>query len=164
MFANSAKGFHIHPPSIPADTTAEKWLRRLFINKPQNYSLRPYDREQWDIMFFIQGICEMFLIDERVGMPRRKMRFIIEGDDLRGENNVGVVIPAGVAHAIVGDANKPGDFMSCLRDAWMVALSVLLAGNYAATPGGWLGGANHKFGVPKGFERVRNRRYAQRRN
>ncbi|HEV7390647.1 MAG TPA: FAD-dependent oxidoreductase, partial [Burkholderiales bacterium] len=31
---------------------------------------------------------------------------------------------AGVAHAIVGDANKPGDFMSCLRDAWMVALSV----------------------------------------
>jgi hypothetical protein len=24
----------------------------------------------------------------------------------------------------VGDANKPGDFMSCLRDAWMVALSV----------------------------------------
>jgi 2,4-dienoyl-CoA reductase-like NADH-dependent reductase (Old Yellow Enzyme family)/thioredoxin reductase len=31
---------------------------------------------------------------------------------------------AGVAHALVGDANKPGDFMSCLRDAWMVALSV----------------------------------------
>ncbi|MGZ5154519.1 MAG: hypothetical protein ACXWC5_31240, partial [Burkholderiales bacterium] len=31
---------------------------------------------------------------------------------------------AGVAYAIVGDANKPGDFLSCLRDAWMVALSV----------------------------------------
>src|SRR5207244_7393067 len=35
MFANSAKGFHIHPPSIPADTTAEKWLRRLFVAQPQ---------------------------------------------------------------------------------------------------------------------------------
>jgi 2,4-dienoyl-CoA reductase-like NADH-dependent reductase (Old Yellow Enzyme family)/thioredoxin reductase len=31
---------------------------------------------------------------------------------------------AGVSYAIVGDANKPGDFLSCLRDAWMVALSV----------------------------------------
>jgi 2,4-dienoyl-CoA reductase-like NADH-dependent reductase (Old Yellow Enzyme family)/thioredoxin reductase len=31
---------------------------------------------------------------------------------------------AGMPYAIVGDANKPGDFMSCLRDAWLVALSV----------------------------------------
>src|ERR1041385_4515005 len=31
MFANSAKGFHIHPPNIPDDTTAEKWLRMLFV-------------------------------------------------------------------------------------------------------------------------------------
>jgi pyruvate/2-oxoglutarate dehydrogenase complex dihydrolipoamide dehydrogenase (E3) component len=31
---------------------------------------------------------------------------------------------AGVPHALVGDANKPGDFLTCLRDAWMVALSV----------------------------------------
>jgi dimethylglycine catabolism A len=31
---------------------------------------------------------------------------------------------AGVPYAIVGDANKPGDFLSCLRDAWMTALSV----------------------------------------
>ncbi|HET7158062.1 MAG TPA: FAD-dependent oxidoreductase, partial [Burkholderiales bacterium] len=31
---------------------------------------------------------------------------------------------AGVAYALVGDANNPGDFMTCLRDAWMVALSV----------------------------------------
>src|SRR5256885_6540638 len=31
MFANSAKGFHIHPPSIPDDTSAEKWLRKLFV-------------------------------------------------------------------------------------------------------------------------------------
>ena len=61
MFANSAKGFHIHPPNIPADTTAEKWMRRLFVNQPQDYSLRPYDREQWDVMFFLQGRAEMFL-------------------------------------------------------------------------------------------------------
>src|SRR6266702_2951868 len=65
MFANSAKGFHIHPPSIPAEMTAEKWLRRLFVNQPQNYSLRPYDREQWDIMFFLQGRAEIFLRDVR---------------------------------------------------------------------------------------------------
>jgi hypothetical protein len=33
-------------------------------------------------------------------MPRRAMRFIIEGDNHRGPNNAGVVIPAGVAHAL----------------------------------------------------------------
>ncbi|RBP43915.1 dTDP-4-dehydrorhamnose 3,5-epimerase-like enzyme [Roseimicrobium gellanilyticum] len=100
MYAGTSKGFHIHPPYIPEGTTPEAWFQRLFVQDPLNYSLRPYDKEQWDVMFFIQGICEMFLIDERAGMPRKKMRFIIEGDDLRGENNVGVVIPAGVAHAI----------------------------------------------------------------
>jgi dimethylglycine catabolism A len=31
---------------------------------------------------------------------------------------------AGVPHTVVGDAWKPGDFLSCLRDAWMAALSV----------------------------------------
>jgi pyruvate/2-oxoglutarate dehydrogenase complex dihydrolipoamide dehydrogenase (E3) component len=31
---------------------------------------------------------------------------------------------AGVPYALAGDANKPGDFLTCLRDAWMVALSV----------------------------------------
>ncbi|HEY6070938.1 MAG TPA: hypothetical protein VIU85_06155, partial [Chthoniobacterales bacterium] len=41
MFANSAKGFHIHPPHVPADATAEKWIRRLFVNQAQNYALRP---------------------------------------------------------------------------------------------------------------------------
>jgi len=100
MFAGSSKGFHIHPPHIPEGTTPEAWFKKLFVDEPTNYAARPYDKEQWDVMFFIQGICEMFLIDERVGMPRKKMRFIIEGDDLRGENNVGVVIPSGVAHAI----------------------------------------------------------------
>ena len=51
-------------------------------------------------MFFLQGTGEMLLVDERAGMERRIMRFLIEGDDTRGPNNAGVVIPAGVAHAI----------------------------------------------------------------
>jgi hypothetical protein len=42
----------------------------------------------------------MLLVDERAGLPRRVMRFTIEGDDSRGASNVGVVIPAGVAHAL----------------------------------------------------------------
>ena len=40
------------------------------------------------------------LADERAGLPRRVMRFVVEGDDRRGANNAGVVIPAGVAHAL----------------------------------------------------------------
>ena len=31
---------------------------------------------------------------------------------------------AGVPYVVVGDAYKPGDFLSCLRDAWLAALSV----------------------------------------
>ena len=106
MFANSAKGFHIHPPSIPADTTAEKWLKRLFVAQPQNYSLRPYDREQWDIMFFLQGRAEIFLRDVRAGLPMRTMRFFVDGDNHRGRNNVGIVIPPGVAHAIRAEGSE----------------------------------------------------------
>jgi dTDP-4-dehydrorhamnose 3,5-epimerase-like enzyme len=100
MFAGTAKGFHIHPPHIPADTTPEAWFRRLYLEEQQNFSLRPYDREQWDAMFFVQGGIEMLLVDERAGLPRRVMRFILEGDDQRGPNNACVVIPAGVAHAM----------------------------------------------------------------
>src|SRR5205814_9116332 len=73
MFAHSAKGFHMHPPSIPSDTTAEKWLRRLFILRPQNYSLRRSDEEQWDVMFFMQGREEMYLCDARGGFSMRIM-------------------------------------------------------------------------------------------
>jgi len=43
---------------------------------------------------------EMLLVDERAGMARRTMRFLIEGDDQSGPHNAGVVIPAGVAHAL----------------------------------------------------------------
>src|ERR1043166_1766913 len=100
MFAQSAKGFHVHPPSIPPDTTAEKWLRRLFARSPENYSLRRYDDEQWDVMFFLQGAVEMILCDVRAGFSKRIMRFFIECDNHRSSNNVGVVVPPGVAHAI----------------------------------------------------------------
>ena len=100
MFAHSAKGFHIHPPSIPLETTAQKWLRRLFVTEPSNYTLRRYDEEQWDVMFFVQGRAEMILHDVRAGLPTRTMRFFVDGDNHRGRNNVGIVVPPGVAHAI----------------------------------------------------------------
>src|SRR6476620_4019254 len=98
MFAQSAKGFHVHPPSIPPDTTAEKWLRRLFVRSPDNYSLRRYDDEQWGVMFFLQGTAEMILCDVRAGFSKRIMRFFSEVDNHRSSNNMGVVVPPGVAH------------------------------------------------------------------
>ena len=100
MYANTAKGFHVHPPFIPEGVEAAQWFGRLYRQTPENYELRPYDREQWDAMFFVQGSAEMLLVDERAGMDRRVMRLLAEGDDLRGPNNVGIVIPAGVAHAL----------------------------------------------------------------
>src|SRR5438046_7317778 len=117
MFANSAKGFHIHPPSIPAEMTAEKWLRRLFINQPQNYSLRPYDREQWDIMFFLQGRAEIFLRDVRAGLPARSMRFFADGANHRSGNNAGVVITPGVAHAIRAEGTEDEMMVTALSTA-----------------------------------------------
>ena len=100
MFAHSAKGFHVHPPSIPSETTAQKWLRRLFVTEPANYTLRRYDEEQWDVMLFVQGRAEMILRDVRAGLPTRTMKFFVDGDNHRGRNNVGIVVPPGVAHAI----------------------------------------------------------------
>ena len=100
MFAHTAKGFHVHPPGVPEGSAAADWLCQLFINEPENYPLRRYDDEQWDVMFFLQGRVEMILCDVRAGLPRRVMRFFIDGDNHRGNNNVGVVIPPGVAHAI----------------------------------------------------------------
>jgi dTDP-4-dehydrorhamnose 3,5-epimerase-like enzyme len=106
MFAHSAKGFHIHPPSVPSGTNAEKWHRRLFLDEPENYSLRRYDNEQWDVMFFLQGRAEMILRDVRAGLPSRIMRFFIDGDNHRSGNNVGVVVPPGVAHAIRAEGSE----------------------------------------------------------
>ncbi len=100
MFAQTAKGFHVHPPSIPDGTKAEDWFRRLFVDEPKNVGLRRYDEEQWDVMFMVQGVVEMFLRDLREGMPARTMRFLIDGDNHRSASNVAVVIPAGVAHAL----------------------------------------------------------------
>lgn len=100
MHRDSAKGFHIHPPYVPDGERPEEWFTRLYMDEPGNYSLRPYEREQWDIMFFLQGICDMLLVDERAGMPRRIMRINIYGDNRPGDNNAAVVIPAGVAHAL----------------------------------------------------------------
>ena len=100
MFSGTAKGFHVHPPSIPDDTDAVDWLRRLYIDEPDNYSMRSYDKEQWDVMFFIQGRIEMILYDIRAGLPRRVMRFFVDGDNHRSDDNVAVIIPPGVAHAI----------------------------------------------------------------
>jgi dTDP-4-dehydrorhamnose 3,5-epimerase-like enzyme len=100
MFGSTAKGFHVHPPNIPEGSDAADWLRRLFLDEPDNYSLRRYDDEQWDVMFFLQGRVEMILCDVRAGLPRRVMRFFVDGDNHPGNNNAGVVIPPGVAHAI----------------------------------------------------------------
>lgn len=100
MFAGTCKGFHIHPPHVPAGTDPADWFRRLYLSPEASPSERPYDREQWDSMFFIQGNVEMFLVDERIGMERRIMRFLLEGDDSGGSVHAGVLIPPGVAHAI----------------------------------------------------------------
>jgi dTDP-4-dehydrorhamnose 3,5-epimerase-like enzyme len=100
MHRDSAKGFHIHPPHIPEGIAPELWFRRLFIEQALDYSARPYDREQWDVMFFLTGICEMVLVDEREGLTRRVMRFTISGDSKPGNDNAAVVIPPGVSHAL----------------------------------------------------------------
>jgi dTDP-4-dehydrorhamnose 3,5-epimerase-like enzyme len=100
MFSGTAKGFHIHPPFIPEGNAPEDWFANLYGEDIADYSKRPYEREQWDSMFFVQGVIEFLLVDERAGMPRRVMRFIIDGDNHSGPNNVGLVIPAGVAHAL----------------------------------------------------------------
>ncbi|MEP6699108.1 MAG: hypothetical protein ABJB09_05190 [Verrucomicrobiota bacterium] len=100
MFAQTAKGFHVHPPCIPAGQTPEDWLRRTMIDEADNFSLRRYDLEQWDVMFFVQGVAEIILRDVRAGLPARTMRFLIDGDNHRSANNAGLVVPPGVAHAI----------------------------------------------------------------
>jgi dTDP-4-dehydrorhamnose 3,5-epimerase-like enzyme len=106
MFAQTAKGFHVHPPSIPEGTKPEDWMRRVFIDEPENYALRPYAQEQWDVMFFVQGVAEMILRDLRAGLPKRTMRFFVDGDNHPGANNVGIVVPPGVAHAIRGEGSE----------------------------------------------------------
>jgi dTDP-4-dehydrorhamnose 3,5-epimerase-like enzyme len=100
MFPQTAKGFHVHPPSVPARVAPNEWFERLFVTEAADYSRRRYDEEQWDVMFFVQGRVEMILREARAGLPVRTMRFFIDGDNHRGSNNAAVVIPAGVAHAL----------------------------------------------------------------
>jgi dTDP-4-dehydrorhamnose 3,5-epimerase-like enzyme len=100
MFPQTAKGFHVHPPNIPEGVSPNDWFQRLFVGEPENFSLRRYEGEQWDVMFFVQGRTEMILREARAGMPPRAMRLFIDGDNHRGANNVAVVIPPGVGHAV----------------------------------------------------------------
>lgn len=100
LFADCAKGIHIHPPHVPAGRKAVDWFRELYGNDATDCSKRPYDREQWDVWFILQGSVEIVLVDVREGLPRRVMRFFAEGEDRPGANNVGVVIPAGVGHGL----------------------------------------------------------------
>ncbi len=100
MFAQSAKGFHVHPPSIPEGVDPADWFQRLFVSDAQDYTLRHYDDEQWDMMFIVQGVAEMILRETRAGMKPRTMRFFVDGDNRRSNNNVGIIIPPGIAHAI----------------------------------------------------------------
>src|SRR5688500_10611814 len=81
MFAQTAKGFHVHPPSIPKGTKPADWMRRLFVEEPENYSLRRYSEEQWDMMFFVQGVAEVILRDALAGVPARTMRFCVYRDN-----------------------------------------------------------------------------------
>lgn len=106
MHRDSAKGFHIHPPHIPEGREAGEWFQECYVDTPYDYTKRSYDREQWDVMFFLTSLCEMLLVDERAGMPRRVMRFIIAGDSRPGPDNASVVIPPGVAHALRSIGNE----------------------------------------------------------
>ena len=71
MFVQTAKGFHIHPPSVPEGTSPNEWFQRLFVIEPENFSLRRYEEEQWDVMFFLQGRAEMILREARAGLPAK---------------------------------------------------------------------------------------------
>lgn len=99
LFARCAKGIHVHPPHVPPGKSPAAWFRELYQGTadPQQ---RPYDREQWDVWFILQGTVEVVLVDLREGMPWRLMRFYVDGEDKPGPNNVGIVIPAGVGHGL----------------------------------------------------------------
>ena len=139
MFAQTAKGFHVHPPSIPDGATAADWLRRLFIDEPDNYSLRRYDEEQWDVMFFLQGRAEMILCDVRAGCPRRIMRFFVDGDNHRSSNNVGIVVPPGVAHAIRAEGSEDVIMVYGTTTSFMPEFEGRIASEIetAELPSGW---------------------------
>lgn len=100
MFAGTVKGFHIHPAYIPEGREPGEWLTHLYVSSDASVSERPYDREQWDVMFLLNGVAEFVLIDERAGLPRRVMRVYVDGCNRPGPDNAGLIIPPGIAHAI----------------------------------------------------------------
>lgn len=104
MFAHTAKGFHVHPPFVPEGEEGAKFLPARFAGTAA--VARDYEREQWDVMFIVQGQAEMMLRDVRAGLPTRTMRLFVDGDNHRGANNVGIVIPPGVAHALRVEGNE----------------------------------------------------------
>jgi dTDP-4-dehydrorhamnose 3,5-epimerase-like enzyme len=104
MFPRTAKGFHVHPPFIPEGRDPAKWMHELYGESPS--ACPDYDREQWDMMFFVQGRVELILRESRQGLPKRTMRLFIDGDNHRSANNVGVIIPPGVAHAVRVEGNE----------------------------------------------------------
>jgi dTDP-4-dehydrorhamnose 3,5-epimerase-like enzyme len=107
MHRESAKGFHLHPPYVPAGEDPSRWFAALYLGAGDDgVARRPYEREQWDVMFFLTGICEMLLVDERAGLERRVMRMVIAGDSRPGPDNAAVVIPPGVAHALRNIGNE----------------------------------------------------------
>jgi len=97
MFAGTAKGFHIHPPHIPKGSEPGEWNRRFLKQKAPKVF---FEKEQWDVMFFLQGRCEFFLVDEREGLPRKVMRFFAGSDANDRQDNTVIAIPPGVAHAM----------------------------------------------------------------
>jgi dTDP-4-dehydrorhamnose 3,5-epimerase-like enzyme len=100
LYAGTAKGFHVHPPYVPENKEASAWFQSLYGQSASTSIRRPYDQEQWDVMYFLMGAAEVLLVDERVGLPRRILRFFAHGYDQPGPDNVAIVIPPGVAHAI----------------------------------------------------------------
>jgi len=60
----------------PEGTPPNEWFRRLFVIEPENFPLRRYDEEQWDVMFFMQGRAEMILREARAGLPQKTMRLL----------------------------------------------------------------------------------------
>ena len=71
------------------------------------------------------GTC--LIIESTDGTPTRLEIgdfLIIATGPAADEEGVRACIEAGVEHVRIGDAYNPGDFLSCLRDAMMVALSI----------------------------------------
>jgi dTDP-4-dehydrorhamnose 3,5-epimerase-like enzyme len=48
----------------------------------------------------------MILCDVRAGLAKRIMRLFVDGDNHRSSNNIGLVIPPGVAHAIRAEGSE----------------------------------------------------------